>query len=315
MLIRFFLIFTLLMLTACGVSEFSYAPSKNGEQKSEKLVIAVSIAPLEFLVSEVGGARVRAEVMVPSGREPENFQPSPELIKRLAHSTILFRLGFSFESSLIPKLPHSAARRVIDLRASLDLHRATLTHDSHSHSDGSMCVDESGCDNHVWLSPILCEKIVAVIADTLAQHDTAHAEEYHNRGEQLAARFRECQTRLAEKLAPHAGETILVFHPAYRYFCDAFELKQYALEFEGRAPRPQQIIAWVNAATRAAEERATRSGKAPTSPLILVQPEFSHTAAAALAETTRGTLVSHSPLTRDIFACLDALAEAITAHK
>ncbi|MGL4943158.1 MAG: metal ABC transporter solute-binding protein, Zn/Mn family [Thermoguttaceae bacterium] len=271
-----------------------------------RLAVAVSIEPLAFLVREVGGDDVDVEVIVPAGRDPESFHPTPRTVSRLERSLIVFRLGFPFETTLLPKLPRAATRHVVDLREGQTLHTAAVhSHAEHEHdSGGAMCVSDDGSDNHIWLSPTCLLKMVEAIVRELSLLRPESADDFASRGASLAEQIKLCRDEIAAKLEPRRGETILVFHPAYRYFCDEFGLFQRAIEFEGRSPRPQEIAAWIDAAT---EKTA--------SPVIIVQPEFSRSSAKAISEAIRTPLAEHSPLQYNVIESLRKLTDVITAPR
>lgn len=306
----------LLVLAVCALGcRNASRDATRTDSASSRLGVAVVIEPLAFLVRQIGGDDVEVEVIVPTGRNPESYQPTPRNAARLEDSRLLFRLGFSFEKALLPKLPHAARRTVVDLREGLPLHTAATHSHAHEHSENcvhddgttttteigsALCASDDGSDNHVWLSPTLLQRIVGVIAERLSSQYPAAAERFAVRAAALTDRLAALRHEIGSELAPFRGETLLVVHPAYRYFCDDFGLAQRAIEFEGRSLRPREVAAWIKDAR----------GRAAV-PVIIVQPEFSRTSAQAIAEATGGTLVEHAPLEGDLFLSLRRLTAAI----
>ena len=261
-----------------------------------RLVVAVSLEPQAFLVDAVGGERVRSVVVVPTGREPENYQPTPEKVAALSKAKVWFQTGMPFETVLRPKLASlSSTMKFVDLRQGIPLRKLVL----HTH-DHTGCCDEDGNDPHIWLSPSALKTQTETILQTLIDLDPMGEPKYRLNAELLLEKIGETRLAITEILQPHRKEIVFVFHPAYGYFCDEFGLRQQAIEFEGKSPTASQLANLV---------AMTQQEKAP--PTIFVQPEFNRAPADAIAEATGGGIVVHSPLERDVLANLLRLAEMI----
>ena len=73
------------------------------------------------------------------------------------------------------------------------------------------------------------------------QFDPDHADLYRQNLAALDADLQDAQKILAEQLAPFAGRTFLVYHPAYGYFAHEFQLRQKAIEYDGKPPTAKQL--------------------------------------------------------------------------
>ena len=271
------------------------------EPDDGRLRVVVSIDPQACFVERIGGDRVSVEVLVPAGREPETYTPTPDKIRQLARSRVFFRVGFPAETSLLPKLESIAPNlQIVDTRANLDLRRA----DNHAHAPGCDCGID-GIDPHVWVSPALVKRQAEAIRDTLVALDPDGKAEYEANCERFVAELTELQAEIREKLTPLQGKTIYVYHPTYGYFCDEFGLEQQAIEVDGKPPTPKTLADWIGTA-REDEVR-----------VIFVQPEFNRSAAEKAADLTGAKLVTHSTLQRDYFKAmrdLVAFLEDAYAH-
>ena len=305
-----FLLFGLLVFIAVFVvmTRIFWQP----EPDDGRLRVVVSIDPQACFVERIGGERVSVEVLVPAGREPETYTPTPDKIRQLARSRVFFRVGFPAEMSLLPKLASIAPNlQIVDTRANLDLRRAdphghgdddSDDHDghghAHTHAPGCDC-GMDGVDPHVWVSPALVKRQAETIRDTLIALDPDGKVDYEANCERFVADLTELQAEIREKLAPLRGKTIYVYHPTYGYFCDEFALVQKAIEVDGKPPTPRTLADWIGNA-RDDDIR-----------IIIVQPEFNRSAAAQAAELTGAKLVTHSTLSRDYFKSMRDLAALI----
>jgi len=274
------------------------------EPDDGRLRVAVSIDPQACFVERIGGDRVTVEVLVPAGKEPETYTPTPGQIKRLTRSHLFFRVGFPAETALLPKLESIAPRlKVIDTRANIheDLRQSDPHgHDDHDdgHSPGCDCgVD--GIDPHVWVSPALVMRQAVAIRDTLIALDPDGKPEYEINCERFVADLAVLQAEIRDKLASIKGKTLYVYHPTYGYFCDEFGLDQKAIEVDGKPPTPKTLADWIGDARRDEVH------------VIIVQPEFNRSAAEKIAESTGAKLVAHSTLRRDYFQSMRDLAALI----
>ena len=98
---------------------------------------------------------------------------------------------------------------------------------------------------------------------------------------------------------PLQGKTLLVFHPSYGYFADAYGLKQIAVEMGGKEPGARQLARLI--------DRAKEDGVR----MIFVQPQFSKGSARTIAEAIGGAVVPLDPLARDYLENLERMARDI----
>jgi len=109
----------------------------------------------------------------------------------------------------------------------------------------------------------------------------------------------ETNVRVGEALAPLAGRTLLVFHPAYGYFTRRYGLIQKAVEVDGKAPSARRLATVVD------EIR-----QQPV-PALFFQPQFSRSAAERVAAALDCELVELDPMAADYLANLETMADRI----
>ncbi len=285
----------LFAVSFCGCTQ-----SVRDEMSSSHPTVVVSIEPQKFFVEKIAGDRVHVEVLVPTGKEPETYVPTPDKIKKLAQSRVFFRIGFPSEETFLPKLRTLAPNlKIVDTREGLPL-RAMEEHDhDHDHNHG----DHEGADPHVWLSPTLVLKQTDIILKTLIQLDPEGKAEFEKNADSFRRELEQTRAKIAEILAPHKGETVYVFHPAYGYFCDEFGLKQKAIEVEGKTPKIKELAQW----KQQAEHDHVH--------VILVQPEFNPAPAEIIAKEIGAKAVVHSTLGPNYLDDLLELAKIIADGK
>ena len=259
------------------------------------LQIFVSILPEEFLVTEIGGTRVQVETLVQPGHNMHTYAPTPLQMARLAKAQFYFRIGVPFEAPLIAKLQRSVPDlKIVDLQEGIDLMQLEESDEEHHEHGGEM-------DPHTWLDPNLALKQAQHIHATLVALDPAGREEYDRNLARLSDDLRELDQTLRTILQPFAGQTIYVFHPAYGYFCRAYNLKQKAINVLGKETGAKHLARLI--------EEAKRDGVR----VIFVQPQFSEKTAETIARSIGGSVVSLDNLSRDYLANMKVMALQIAA--
>lgn len=293
--IRFLRLFPALAL---GVATLALPGFAEPEQAEGRLGVFVSIAPQAWVVEQIGGGHVAAEVLLPAGSSPHTYDPSPRQVAGMARAGIFFTVGLSFErgltgriATLFPKLVVADAKEGIELKP--------LGNEAGNSPDRSHV--ESGPDPHFWLDPILAGSMARNICVSLCRLDPAHENEYRANFSALSSDLEESDRRIAALLAPYRGRKIYVFHPAFGYFAGRYGLVQVAVQTGGHDPSARDL-------SRLIERMGQESVK-----VIFVQPEFSQTVARTLEQALGCRAESLDPLSRDYLPNLESMARKIAS--
>lgn len=274
------------------------------------LAVFVSIQPQKYFVERIAGDAAEVSVMVPPGKEPHSYEPTPRQVAALSEADVYFRIGVPFEEAFIPRIERSLEDLpVVDISA--DIEKRRLAAHDHDHGDEGHDHDHEGEDHdhdheadgaidpHVWLGPLEVRAMAAKIRDTLVSISPENADAYRENYAELAADIDELHARLSDQLAPFDGETMFVFHPAFGYFADTYGLDQEAVETGGNEPSPAQLERIIEEA----QEEGVR--------VIFVQPQFSRDSAERVAQAIDGAVVPINPLAEDWLSNMQAIADRI----
>lgn len=258
--------------------------SSSGEPSAqEKIRVFVGIPPQAFFVRRIGGDRVAVEVLVRPGASPHTFEPTPKQISSLASADIFFSIGLPFEKHLVQKLERGIEHlRIVDTTHGVAFRKST----------GS----EEHPDPHIWLNPLLVKTIASNICEVLQKLDPAFSELY---AENLTVFCRDLDSlyeRTKALLAPYAGREFLVFHPAFGHFAAAFDLKQIAIEKEGKEPGGRHLASLIEYA------------KKKRLKVLFVQPQFSDRTARTVAESIQAEIVPLDALAYDYIHNMETIA-------
>ncbi len=253
--------------------------------------VYVSIPPQAFLVTWLVGDLVEVKILLPPGASPATYEPTPKQIASLDRSQLYLQIGAPFEAPVLEKVSDLMPDlRIVDCRTGIELE--PIGGDGHDHGFGLL-------DPHIWLDPRRMKTIADTTAKALQALLPDQSPAIEERLAALQSAIDETDSRVGEALAPLAGRTLLVFHPAYGYFTRRYGLIQRAVEVDGKAPSARRLATVVD------EIR-----QQPV-PALFVQPQFSRSAAERVANALDCELVELDPLAGDYLANLDTMADRI----
>lgn len=276
-----------------------------------KLNVVVSIPPQKYFVQKVGGDLVSIMVMLPAGADAHTYEPKPRQMAALGKAQIYFTVGVEFEhvwmkkfmaanpslkvvhtEDKVPRVPMTEAHEESHDQGPAERHRDA--HKEELHADERR---HEGLDPHIWLAPKLVAIQARAVRDGLIQADPANWAIY----ERNLKAFEKEIARLDQELAAafeglKGAKHILVYHPAWGYFCRAYGLEQVPIEKEGKKPTAKGLAHLI----QQAREEKTK--------VIFVQPQFSTRAASVVAKAIDGRVVAIDPLAPDWAANLRKVA-------
>ena len=275
---------------------------------AETLRIYVSVAPQRYIVQRIGGDMVEVEVVVPAGSNSHIYTPTPRQVQRLGAADIWFTIGLELEQALVPRVARatSGVRIVAGVSDTQRHDDDDDDHDDDDHDDDDDDDDHDDDDDdddhddddhdhdhdhdhdpHVWLDPGLMGTHAAIVRDALIAARPQARRRFTENSARLLRDIERLDAELRELLAPLRGQSLYVAHAALGYFCEAYGLRQRALEQESREPTAAQL------------ERLIADARREQVRLILVQPGHPRAAAETIAAVVGAQVVEINPLAED----------------
>lgn len=198
-----------------------------------KLRVVASILPVHSLVAAVTEGVVTPVLILPGNASPHFHQLRPSQARALHDAEVVFWIGAGMESFLARALETPGPdTRVVNLMESAGIHTLgnrehvdwlagnpeTEAEESQDHED------RLAVDPHVWLSPDNARLMVYEIARVLAEVDENNRALYTRNGDNAVARLSELSETMTADLKKVRQTPYVVFHDAYRYFEDYFQL-------------------------------------------------------------------------------------------
>lgn len=270
-----FLLFIALTL-ACTSGENN--PARNSR------IIYTGLPPIAYLAEKIAGPTVTVEVLLRTGQSPHTFEASPSQISSLTQARLYLSVGFPFENTILEKLPEDQEGvKIIACDNAILRHtfEYDFTHEDHQHE-----AHES--DPHIWLSPANASAIAFNIYTALTEAYPENFEQYSANLSGLIDSLEMIDSTIAELLKPYKRESIYVYHPAFGYFTEAYDLYQVAVEIEGKSPSPRQI------------EELIQKARKNYVKILFVQPQFDNKSAQVIAEAIGGSVIAIDPLDKNL---------------
>lgn len=249
-----------------------YLVLENYRQPTGKMGVVVSVGPQVELVKAVGGDKVDVTLMVPSGADPHTYEPLPNQLKAVSQAQIYFIIGtpLEFETNYLDKLLTSNSKLVmINTSQGIELIPSS---------------EEEGNDPHVWTSPRNAKIMVENIYQGLIQVDPENQAYYQNNRDQYLAKLNALDNNITQTLEGRENQRIMVYHPAWTYFCQDYGLEQIAVESGGKEPTSQELAELVDVARK------------NNIKIVFVEPQFSNKSAEVIATEIGGKVVVVDPL-------------------
>lgn len=260
----------------------------------------VSVLPEKTFVDAIGGDKVHITVMVLPGNSPHAYEPKPSQMKEIAQADIYFAIGVEFEKAWLPKFANQNSNMVI-VDVSKGVQKTAIQ--THHHPEKNPAKEEhhhNGLDPHIWTSPANVKIIAQNIYKALITKDKANSD-YYTKNYKVFLRHVDETDATIKKILTHTpeGTKFMVFHPAWGYFANAYNLTQIAIEAGGKNPKPRQVIRLINEA----KNEQVRA--------VFTAPEFSQKVARQIAKEVGVPVKPISPLNPNWSQNLIDLAKAI----
>ena len=241
-----------LLLVLCPIS-FSGA--------NADIDVVTSIKPVHSLVSSVMNGVGSPYLILDGASSPHTYSLKPSEARKLQEAKLVFWMGDEIEAFLKEPIKNiSDSAETIKLLNAHGLKRIKFREggmfDDHGHDDHEKHAekkhdhgdddhekhaekkhDHGGDDHekhdnhahgeidpHVWLDPVNAKALVHEIEEALVKADPAHSSVYRENARKLRSQLDSLVNELRDQLEPVQDKSFIVFHDAYHYFEQRFDV-------------------------------------------------------------------------------------------
>lgn len=242
LVIAVMLLITLLVsLTGCNTKS---AATKEGRSK---ITVVTTLFPQYDFVKEIAGDKVEVSLLLPPGVEPHSFEPTPKDVADIKKADLFIYTGKYMEPWVekVIEATQGGSLLIVNTSTGIDL----IDEEEHNGHDTQKHEEEhhhGGKDPHIWVDPILAQKMVDNIVEGLGRIDLANASFYKKNGDTYKEKLQELDRKFADTFKKTKYKKIIYGgHFAFSYLA-----KRYGLEhispYSGFAPNaeptPQRIV-------------------------------------------------------------------------
>lgn len=253
------LVSLILILAACGQTS---EEAQSVDQDSEKLQVFTTVYPLTYFTERIAGDLVDVQSIYPAGSNEHTFEPTQQEMIQLADADLMFSIGLGLEG-FIDSAKKTLQDENVEFIATADQIsdaelEAALGHEEEAHDEGAHDEeahdeeahdeeagshdghDHGSTDPHVWMSPVLSEKLAESIKDSLTKADPENAETYESNFTELVVEL-ETLDRSFEALSDRVTkDTFFVSHAAFSYLSEPYGFEQVAIAGLNSQDEPSQ---------------------------------------------------------------------------
>lgn len=250
-----------LLLGGCASNEEGGAT----EETSDQLTVYASTFALKSFAEEIGGDRVRVEMVIPPGADPHTYEPTSKQMTDIAEADLFLTVGHDLEPYVESMEKSLANENVMFVKTAEDvtlLSAEDTVHvhgddehgheeDEHGHEEDEHAEEEAGhseddghnhgqYDPHVWLDPMNAVSMAEAVEAAFSEQAPDYKDEFADR---LSAFKEEADTLDAElKAAVDAGSKseLLVTHAAYGYLAERYGFDQLPITGLTPSEEPSQ---------------------------------------------------------------------------
>lgn len=183
---------------------------------SEKPTIAVSFYPLGYFAKEIVGEKMDIITITPFGAEPHDYEPTAFDLIKINRSRLLVLNGGGFEPWA------EKFRKQFDSKVKIVFVSDGLTGKENAQG-------QSIADPHVWLDPILSQKLTERIYQQIITIDPNNRSFYHNRFELMTNRLNRLDEEFQKELSECKTKTFITSHTAFFYLAKRYGLIQLGI--------------------------------------------------------------------------------------
>lgn len=263
----FFLLCTLIAIIA--VASLVTNNGAKDEESASLSVVSATIFPIYDMLGRVGEGVVEPHLLLPAGASPHTFEITPETVKQLERSKLVFVIGNGLDDWTL--------NSILDARVIVRLDKDITLRESE---------EDGGNDPHYWLDGKNAMVMAGAIAQELKNLRPESADLIQKNLQNYLIELEAMDARVRDTLVPVLKKKMITFHDAWYYFAQAYDLEIVGT-FEpaaGREPTPRYLA------------QLSQTIKQAGVKVLYAEPEFSEQSLKAFLEDHDAKIAVLDPL-------------------
>lgn len=187
---------------------------------AQELHVLTSIKPIQMITEEIMLGAGSPDVLLQSNASPHDYALKPSDVKKINQADLVIWFGEGLEPFLGGVLEEKES--AFELADVPNVSLREYSHEGHDHDhDGH---NHGLYDPHFWLGYQPTLKMAKAISDKLISLDAEHADLYQANYQKFAQTYADKHQQLKALLEPVKQNGYFVFHDAYGYFEQDYQL-------------------------------------------------------------------------------------------
>ena len=261
------------LLTVIAVVALLLAGCERSGTPSGRPLVVASFFPLHDLARQIAGTNCDVRCLVPPGGDPHHEDPTPEMARLVERADLVLTLGLGMDGWVEKLARTGPTNRLVVVNEGL----GTRTMGTSVLAEfAAEQPDPDETDPHLWLDPLLAEKLVRRITAELVKLAPARAAELQARGDTLAADLRTLHGEFERGLAGLPHRRVVTFHGAYGYLFARYRLETAGViePFPGDEPSAAYLRALVDLMRRLGLKTIFAEPQLPDRPAQVIAQEI-----------------------------------------
>ncbi|MDA8226598.1 MAG: metal ABC transporter substrate-binding protein [Desulfitobacterium hafniense] len=210
------LVLSVMILSGCSNNTIDNQGSGSGK----KISVYTSFYPMYDFTKKIGGDKINLTNLVPAGTEPHDWEPTPSDMVNLEKADVLIYNGAGMENWIDKVLNSIKNKKLITVETAKGLKLL----------DNSDKSEDLMYDPHVWLNSMLAKQQMEAIKNALVTADPSNKDYYEKNYADNAKKLDDLDQEYKATVAKFKSKDIVVAHQAFGYLCEAYGLKEVAIE-------------------------------------------------------------------------------------
>ncbi|MGR4990661.1 zinc ABC transporter substrate-binding protein ZnuA [Vibrio rotiferianus] len=185
------------------------------------VTVLTSIKPIQMIATELTEGVATPEVLLQSNASPHDYALRPSDVKKVASADLVIWFGHDLEPFLEKLVTDKGNTLTLSKIPNLSLREFGSEH-NHDH-DGH---DHGTHDPHFWLGIDTVQQVATAITQKLVDVDPDNADAYAANLKKFETQLKETDLQIKAQLKSVKDKGYFVFHDAYGYFEERYELNQ-----------------------------------------------------------------------------------------
>jgi len=191
-------------------------PQQITSTDNSKLQVISSFNPLYEFSQNVGQEKVDATLLVPTGVEPHDWEPTIKDVQKMQNTDLIIINGIGFENWVDDLVETGYSGTIVDTSDGILI----KTHkEEHNHNEG---------DPHIWLNPVYAKIQVQNIANAFSKSDSSNDQYYQSNAAKYIKELDILDSKIRTELSDCKNDFI-AFHDAFSYFAEEYNLNQHTI--------------------------------------------------------------------------------------